>query len=218
MISVITWPNVLLVVYFGAIVAGIVLSFIKQQPRRCNIRIITGVLSVPILWVLIIGILGAIFWFPFDKEPPTLAELQRDFSSKRADLEMILRMSDDDEMFSRIAPDFVDRMADNPNEIGRYMKNDPNAKLQESRWNAYRKIYERNGIKLGIQRDTEHDAFIMVDSIGLLNRGHVTGYLYCAPTDQVDANRFHACLQHQDRGERKYDPNNIFYGWNDGLG
>jgi hypothetical protein len=145
--------------------------------------------------------------FTIFKEPPALADLQRDFPSKRADLETILRMSDEDVTFSRIAPDFLDRTIDNPNEFGRYMRNDPKAGLPPSRWDAYRKIYTQAGVKLGIQRDNSRDAFIMVDSVGLLNRGHTTGYLHCAPTAPPSAFRFYPCMLHQDNGARKYDPN-----------
>ena len=201
----ITWPAILIVIYFGSVIAGIVLSFTtRQQPRRRNIRIVTGVLTIPIWLILIVGVS---FWFVFGKEPPTLADLQRDFPSKRADLEIILRMSDEDANFSRIASDFLDRTSDNSNEIGgRYMKDDPKSELRQHRWDAYRKIYARNGIKLGIQRNASHDAFIMVDSVGLLNRGHTSGYLYCAPTAPTDAYRFQPCMQHQEKGGRKYDP------------
>ena len=183
---------------------GIALSVTTpQQPRRRNSRIVTGVLTVP-LWLILI--LGTFFWFAFGKQPPTLVDLKQDFPSKRADLETILRMSDEDVDFSRIAPDFLDRTAENPSDIvGRYMNGDPKAGLPQARWDAYRKIYARDGIKLGIQRNASHDAFIMVDSVGLLNRGHISGYLHCAPTAPTDGYRFYACMQHQDKGEWKFN-------------
>jgi hypothetical protein len=205
MVSVITWSSILFVLYFGAIIVGIVLSFTtRKQPRRRDIRIVTVVLTVPI-WIILI--LGIVFWFSFGKEPPTLADLRHDFPSKHADLELILRMSDEDAKFSRIAPDFLDRTTDNPNESGgRYMLGDPKAELSKGRWDMYRKIYSRDGIKLGVQRNASGDAFIMVDSVGLLNRGHASGYLYCAPTAPADAYRFHACMQNQEKGEQKFNP------------
>lgn len=183
---------------------GLVLSFTThRQPRLRNIRILTFLLAAPML-------LAVTFWiflrFTIVKEPPTLTDLQRDFPSKRADIEMILRMSDEDLTFSRIAPTFLDRTPDNPHKFGRYMADDPKAGLARSRWDVYRTIYNRNGIRLGVQRDASNDAFIMVDSVGLLNRGHVSGYLYCAPTAEPSARRFYPCMLHQERGERKYDP------------
>lgn len=110
---------------------GLVLSFTThRQPRLRNIRILTFLLAAPML-------LAVTFWiflrFTIVKEPPTLTDLQRHFPSKRADIEMILRMSDEDLTFSRIAPTFLDRTPDNPHEFGRYMADDPKAGLARSR-------------------------------------------------------------------------------------
>jgi hypothetical protein len=202
---VINWFAILIVIYLGAIITGLVLSVItRPQSRRRNFRIATIVLSIP-TWLILA--LVTVLWFTVGKEPPTLAELQRDFPAKRADLELILHVSDEDANFSRIAPEFLDRTPDNPNELGRFMKGDPKAELQEVRWNAYRAVYSRNDIKLGVQRNASHDAFIMVDSVGLLNRGHASGYLHCASTAPPDAYRFYPCMLHQDKGERKYNSN-----------
>ena len=210
-IIVMGWPLVLALAYFVVLTIGVVLSFTtRQQLRRRNIRVATAALSAPI-WVVIAFLVY--LRFTFFKEPPTLTDLKRDFPSRRADLETILLMSDEDASFSRIAPDFLDRTADNPNEPGRYMANDPKAGLPPTRWDAYRKIYSRNGIKLGIQRDAGRDAFIMVDSVGILERGHVSGYLHCAPSAPPDAYRFYPCMHHQERGERKYDPNSRMEGY-----
>jgi hypothetical protein len=54
--------------------------------------------------------------------------------------------------------------------------------ITRERWGEYRRLFARNGIRQGIQRDPESkDAFILVESVGLLNRGHSNGYLYCGP-------------------------------------
>ncbi len=150
------------------------MSFVASR-RRILIRVVTGVLSIPFLFVLALAIF---FW---EQEPPSLEKLEREFASKRSDLETILRMSNEDANFSRIAPDFLDQPSGSPNDSGRYLAGDPRIKLPKARWDMYRKIYERNGIKLGIERDAAHDAFIMMDSIGLLNRGHTSGYVHCDP-------------------------------------
>jgi hypothetical protein len=201
---VITWPAVLGLGYLGALVIGLTLCVTaRRQPSRRIVRIATAVLTAPILLGLTFFVFLRLTIF---KEPPTLADLQRDFQSKRADLEAILRMSDEDVNFSRIAPDFVDRTPDKPNEFDRFTKGDPRAALPESRWDAYRRVYVRSGIKLGIQRDASRDAFITVDSVGLLNRGHVSGYLHCAPTAPADAHRYYPCMLHEDKGMRNYDP------------
>jgi hypothetical protein len=195
---------VLGLMYLALLLGGLIMSFVAQPiTRRRRIRIATSVGSVP-LW-LALGLI-AILWFTIGKEPPTLGQLQHDFAHKRDDLETILRMSDEDSNFSRIALTFVDRTPDGPNDAGRYMDNDPKAGLSGLRWNAYREIYKRNGIKLGIQRNGSHDAFIMMDSVGLLNRGHATGYVHCAPSAAPNAYRFYPCMVGGEKGSRRFDP------------
>jgi hypothetical protein len=197
--------------YLGLLGLGICFSIITpKSPKRRNIRIATAISSIPFWLVLTLFIIARIV---FGGEPPNLAELQRDFPSKRADLETILRMSDQDLNFSRIAPDFLITETKDPLQSESFMKDDPKASLPKVRWDEYRKIYKKNGIQLGIQRDKQHDAFIMVDSIGLLNRGHVTGYVHCAVDPSVNADRYYPCILHQDRGEQKYDPGKSVEGY-----
>ncbi len=86
------------------------------------------------------------------------------------------------------------------------MDSDPKAGLPKPRWNAYRSLYSRNGIKLGVQRDNWGDAFIMVDSVGLLDRGHTSGYLFCRPAESVDDRRFEPCVLRTEGGQRSFDP------------
>jgi hypothetical protein len=150
---VISWPVFLGLAYgyVGLVVLGLVLSVTtRQQSRRRNIRIATAVLSAPAL--VVVAFLAFLRFVVF-KEPPTLADLQHGFASKRADLKTIGHMSDEDLIFSRIAPTFLDRASDTPDERGRYTDDDPKAVLPEARWDAYRRIYARHGIKLGILRN-----------------------------------------------------------------
>ena len=176
-------------------------SFIlKKSLLRLVARLLAGALVIPLL---LVGGLLILFW---ESEPPTLGELQHKFPSRQSDLETILRMSDEDAQFWRIAPDFLWREAKGSMDGGEFMGGDPNAGLSKSRWDQYRNIYRRNGIKLGIMRNKEHDAFIMVDSIGLLNRGHITGYLFCSSDPSKDSDRFEPCQLHQDHGERRFNP------------
>jgi len=197
------WLPYILGAYLCLLLAGLIMCVVIRAPsRRRYIRIGTAVFSIP-LWVALAGCVWV--WYNFFREPPSLAELRGDFTSKQADLEAILRMSNEDHDYSRIAPDFLDRTPDRQGESGRYLKGDPNAKLPKDRWDAYRKIYRRNGIELGIQRNSSSDAFIMVRSVGFLDQGHASGYLYCSSGVDSDTYRFEPCTLHQDRGERKYD-------------
>lgn len=184
------------IIYAVGLIAGIVLSFAARTPTsRRGFRIFTAIVALP----LVVGIISiAVVAYMWDQEPPDLQTLANRFPKQRQDLETILRMSDEDKHFTRIAPTFVDR-DDDP---GRYMQDDPKAGLSKARWDAYRALYKRNHIELGIQRNTVGDAFIMVDSVGLLNRGHTTGFLYCQPTSE-GKERFHACGQPLNEGSHR---------------
>jgi hypothetical protein len=185
--------------YGVLVVLGLLMSFrLRGSWKAVAVRIGTGFLLLPGL------LLGGLMLLFRQAEPPTLGQLQRDFPTKKVDLETILRMSDEDAGFSRIAPDFLwQNSKDSP--VGdAFSYGDAKARLSKARWDGYRAIYGRNGIKLGIQRDKSGDAFIMVDSIGLLNRSHITGYLYCASEPSLDADRYEPCTLHQDKGSKKY--------------
>jgi hypothetical protein len=213
------WVTTVRLAYAALLVTGIVLSLTIQRRSRA-IRIATGILSLP-LWVFISAWIYIIF--VVFKEPPTLRQLKADFPSRRADLETILMMAGEDNEFPRIASDFLYRTGDAPGEIHQYAADDPGAKLPKSRWDAYRKVYARNNIKLGFQRDRAGDNFIMVDSVGFLNNGHTTGYLHCVHQDSnTEFYRFGACM-HQDgraghsvgkySGDEKYAFEKLGDGW-----
>jgi hypothetical protein len=201
----------LLLVGFG--VAGVAVVAITLVPgffesgsgaRRWT-RVAGAVLAIP---VLLIACTVLILRFTIFKETPSLSELERKFPVEKADLDTLIRMSDEDGTFSRIAPTFVDRAPDTADGFGRFMDGDPKAGLPQPRWKAYRTLFSRNGIELGIQRDKWGDAFIMVDSVGLLNRGHASGYLHCRPTDEANDDRFEPCVLRTESGRRNYDPQN----------
>lgn len=189
----ISWPAVLAFVYVVALVTGLVLSFtMSQRSRRFGVRVATTILAAPIL---VIGILLAVLRLTIFREPPTLTELQSAFQAKRPALETIIHMSDEDQNFSRIAPDFL-----------RAGTATSKARLAEPRWQLYREVFSRTGVKLGLQRDEAGNVFIMVDSVGLLNRGHTTGYVYChAPKSASDLG-YYPCFLNQEKGHREYDP------------
>jgi hypothetical protein len=204
----VNWIIAILVIYGLALIKASVLSIIlRPQPRRRMARVLAAVLWAPIVALMSLLL---ILRFTVFREPPSLAELQQDFTPKRADLELILYMSDQDSDFSRIAPTFVDRNAGpSPQSWGRYMQGDPGAQMPKRRWDAYREIYARNGIKLGFQRNSAGDAFIMFDSVGLLNRGHTSGYLHCAADSKGISSdlRYQPCVLGRDKGRQEFIAN-----------
>jgi len=180
----------LIYAYLGSLAAGLIFSFLgRQRLRRRRIRVATAVLSAP---VVLLGGLFLLYWLG---EPPTIEKLQRDFPSRRLALEEIVRMSNEDRCFSRISLNLISGDRDKPC-----------ARLPKMRWDAYRRIFEHNGIKIGIHRDDSRDAFIVVDSIGIVNRGHMTGYVYWDPSTVVTGYRFDPCVLKGKSGHRQYDP------------
>lgn len=138
-------------------------------------------------------------------EPPSLSTLERRFSRQRHDLETIVAMSSHDAQLLRIDPKWLmtrDRQ---------FMSYSPDTGITQARWEEYRKLFSANGIALGIQRDPESgDAFIMVDSVGLLNRGHVNGYLFCG---SGVSHRYLPCGSNQLTGEHPYKPGDEAYSF-----
>jgi hypothetical protein len=50
------------------------------------------------------------------------------------------------------------------------------------------------------------DVFVKMDSVGILNRGHVSGYLYCAPAAPTTDVRYAPCSERRVSGKHAYDP------------
>jgi hypothetical protein len=204
---------VIAVGYLIVLLAGVVFSFVTvPHPYRTYVRIATALLSIPICLLLAMAIFFRLVEGP---RPPSIARLQRDFPKERADLETILRMSDEDSKFSWIAPDFVDQRPGDPSVkfFTRFKSGDPKANLSEPRWALYRQIFLRNGIHRGIQRDLAGDAFIMVRSSGILDVSLTSGFLHCAQNDRADPLRFDPCLLHQDQGKRQGDSSRDGYSF-----
>jgi hypothetical protein len=125
---------------------------------------------------LLAALVSGILLLTWSCDPPSLATLQSRFPRQRRDLETIISMSDRDAQFIRIDPDWLQTRE---REFHEYS---PETGITQERWDEYRRLFARNGITQGIQRDPESkDAFILVKSVGLLNRGYSNGYLYCGP-------------------------------------
>lgn len=175
--------------YLAFLATGLIFSFLdRQRLRRRKIRIATAALSSPI--ILLVALL--VFLRFTIREPPTLEDLRHDCPPRRAALESLVRMSDEDRRFIRIAPDF--NYSDNRGAL-----------LPKPRWDEYRKVFAENGIGEGIERDESGDAFVIVGSVGILNRGHSTGYVRCDPSAVVTGYRFDPCMLKRESGRRRYD-------------
>lgn len=157
------------------------------------------------LKVILIGIgslltafIGGLLLLMWSCEPPSINTLANRFPSQRKDLETIVSMSDHDAQLLRIDPNWLSTYNH------QYLGYSPETGITLERWNEYRRLFARNNITQGIQRDqASRDAFILVESVGLLNRGKSNGYLYCGPGP---AHRYQPCSLSQPEGKHPYSP------------
>lgn len=138
-------------------------------------------------------------------EPPSLHTLARRFPRQRGELETIVAMSEHDAQLTRIDPNWL-MTRDNE-----YLAYSPQTGITEQRWDEYRRLFARNGITQGIQRDPETgDAFIIVGSFGLLDNGYSNGYLYCGPGP---SHTYAPCSALRAFGEHPYRPGDEEYSY-----
>jgi hypothetical protein len=151
-----------------------------------------------VVGILMATVASGILLLMWSCTPPSLETLQHRFPKQRKDLETILAMSNQDKQLLRIDPDWLlnDKFA-------QFVQYDPAAGITVERWNEYRRLFSRNGITQGIQRElNSDDAFIMVKSEGLLNRGISNGYLYCGARP---AHRYVPCTLSSQGGSHEFE-------------
>lgn len=116
------------------------------------------------LAALLAALLGASSLLMWSCEPPSLNTPARRFPHQRRDLETIISMSDHDVQLTRIDPTWL------MTRDHQHLAYSPETGITQERWDEYRRLFSRNDITQGIQRDPETtDAFIIVGSFGLLN-------------------------------------------------
>ncbi len=173
----------------------------KSSLVKLLLSLLGGVLA---LVFFLLFSLAAFFW---DQEPPSLTRLAQKFPERRSTLQQILSMSDQDAHFSRIDPGFVDYGYIDGTPGGQASQGDSDSPLPQSRWNTYRSLFSKAKLDQGFARDSDGNAYFMAGSIGLLNRGHTTGYLFCRDQGSPSSRSspFEPCtLLHQDSGSQSY--------------
>jgi hypothetical protein len=154
------------------------------------------------LFAVLVGGLLLLMW---SCEPPSLSTLEHRFPHQRRDLETIISMSDHDSQLTRIDPAWL------MTRDHQFLEYSPETGITRERWDEYRRLFACNDITQGIQRDPEtRDAFIIVKSVGLLNRGNSNGYLYCGPGPN---HRYPPCFSSQPFGEHPYKPGDEAYSF-----
>jgi hypothetical protein len=148
------------------------------------------IIKIP-LW-LIGGCSGAVFLLLFlltiffwEQEPPSIATLAKHFAERQSTLEEIIAMSDQDKYFFRIDPTFLDYDYTQGKMDGKAVVGEDAAKMPPARLQTYRTLFEKAKLDQGFQRQLDGDIYFMAGSVGLLDRGHTTGYLYCREAGSV---------------------------------
>jgi len=137
--------------------------------------------------------------------PPSLGTLERRFPHQRADLETIISMSDHDVQLLRIDPNWL---LTTERQCLTYCRE---SGITPERWDEYRRLFSRNDITQGIERDpATRDAFILVKSFGILENGTTSGYLYCGPGP---AHVYPPCSSSQPTGDHPYSPGDEAYSY-----
>jgi hypothetical protein len=173
-------------------------SWVRKLWRALFIALIGGVSLVALL---VIG-LGILLWV---LSPPSFNTLARRFPNQRRDLETIISMSDHDIQLISIDPSWLATRTD------QYLEYSPETGITQERWEEYRRLFARNNITQGIRRDPEtKDAFVIVGSFGLLNRGTSAGFLYCGPGPN---HAYLPCSSSQSSGEHPFEPGDEAYSF-----
>jgi len=111
-------------------------------------------------------------------DTPSDELLKTVFAQRGADLELLLKMSNEDSDVIRIAPDFTWRKNDTS-----WPRSNSELGFSEERWNQYKELFKRMGIEDSISRDSLKDGCInfIVHSSGLVTGGAEKGFAYCTP-------------------------------------
>jgi hypothetical protein len=160
-----------------------------------------GILIASFVALAVVGLI-AIVWI---LTPPSLGVLEGRFPNQRHDLETIVSMSDHDAQLTVIDPSWL------MTRDHQFPEYSPDTGITLERWEEYRRLFSRNGITQGIRRDPDtKDAFIIVKSFGLLERGTSAGYLYCGPGPN---HSYPPCSSSQSSGDHPYKPGDEAYSF-----
>jgi len=110
----------------------------------------------------------------YDKKHPSDPELERVFRDHQTDFNQLITMSNMDSKVVRIAPTFT-WLEDN----ARWPRPETELGFSVQRWDEYREMFKRLGLKQGIARDEDGRTIeFIASSTGLLTGGSGKGYVY----------------------------------------
>jgi len=148
------------------------------------LKVVGGIL------LLVLLLTGACIWY---MKPPSDTSLQRRFYERRADLEQIVKMMEQDVHMFRIAQDFT--WSDDPVSIRKI-------KISEDRWNQYREIFRHAGVPKGTSKDSAGDIEIIAWTAGLAIAGTTLSYVHCGKKTSTDLEKaLLPCIERKESGE-----------------
>jgi len=180
------------------IAGGCVLSV--QRFRSRSVKVLFGIMAVVsgglFLLVLSLDVMAAL------SAPPSLKSLAKDFPARVSTLDALRSMSDEEYRYVRIASDWAYERDSGPPYLSRQVS------LPSVRMSVYKRKFAAAGVPMGFQRDADGNIFFMAGSIGLLNRGFATGYLFCRDqgSSASQDSPFEPCALSKDKtsGEQEY--------------
>lgn len=164
-------------------------------------RRIVRILLATVGCVLLVALLliGFLFWY---STAPSDISLERRFYEHRADLEQIVKMTEQDLPMDRIAEDFT-RNGDWDSQRPR-----PDRGISELRWNQYREIFSRADVPMGTWgAKNSNDILIGVWAFGSVVAGRTVGYVHCGKPSPGVVNVYPPCLEQKESG--KIDKNDV---------
>src|SRR5229473_1251573 len=133
---------------------------------------IAGTLLIVILSVILIT--KSLAWLGNDSPHPTDADLEETFRHHEVEFTKLIAMSKIDSRVTRIAPDFT-WLDDN----SRWPRSDSELGFSRERWNEYRQLFKRLGLKGGINRPLDVETVYLIASTrGMVTSGSAKGYAY----------------------------------------
>ena len=179
---------------------------------RQGLRVFRVLAIACISFIVLIGVaLSLLMW---SCEPPSVSTLADQFPTARTDLELLLAMAQQDSNLVRIDPAWL-----MTRDFSQFTAATPETGISPERWERYRQLFKRNHITQGIRRNPETgDAFVIVQSTGLLNRGSSDGYLHCGPGPEhaylpCAASQASGAHSHGAAGDEAYSFIRLAGGW-----
>jgi len=194
--------------YLSVLLVSTILSFTTKGPSAKRTARITALIMGGLLIMVVFGLwLTARLLFP---EPPSISVLAKHFAERRSTLEEIHAMSNQDVHFSRIDPTFINYGGIDGTPGGQSSPGSSDSPLAVDRWAAYRALFLKAKLDQGFTRDADGNVYFMAGSVGLLNNGHTTGYLYCREpgSSASQSSAFQPCMSvTSNHGSQDYSDN-----------